>query len=72
MLADALTRLASARPGGSEPAARSPGAEVSTGETLAATEDVLDHLFAVYDRLPDETRARVPLKRIWVLDEETG
>ena len=35
-------------------------------------EDVLDHLFAVYDRLPDETRARIPLKRAWVLDEETG
>ncbi|GAA5001464.1 restriction endonuclease [Actinopolymorpha pittospori] len=35
-------------------------------------EDVLDHLFGVYDHLPDETRARVPLKRIWVLDEETG
>ncbi len=35
-------------------------------------EAVLDHLFAVYDRLPDETRARLPLKRAWVLDEETG
>jgi restriction system protein len=34
--------------------------------------DVLDHLFAVYDRLPDETRARIPLKRAWVIDEETG
>jgi len=35
-------------------------------------EAVLDHLFAVYDRLPDETRARLPLKRAWVLDQETG
>ena len=35
-------------------------------------EAVLDHLFAVYDLLPDETRARLPLKRAWVLDEETG
>jgi restriction system protein len=35
-------------------------------------EAVLDHLFAVYDELPDETRARLPLKRAWVLDEETG
>jgi len=35
-------------------------------------EAVLDHLFVVYDRLPDETRARLPLKRAWVLDEETG
>lgn len=36
------------------------------------SEDVLDHLFAVYDRLPAETRARLPLKQAWVLDEETG
>lgn len=35
-------------------------------------EDVLDHLFAAYDRLPDDVRARIPLKRTWVLDEETG
>lgn len=35
-------------------------------------EAVLDHLFAVYDRLPDETRARLPLKLAWVLDQETG
>lgn len=35
-------------------------------------EDVLDHLFNVYDRLPDETRTRIPLKRAWVLDEENG
>lgn len=36
------------------------------------SEDVLDHLFAVYDQLPDEIRAHIPLKRTWVLDEETG
>lgn len=36
------------------------------------SEDVLDQLFAVYDRLPAETRARLPLKQAWVLDEETG
>jgi restriction system protein len=35
-------------------------------------EDVIDQLFAVYDRLPGETRARLPLKQAWVLDEETG
>lgn len=35
-------------------------------------DDVLNHLFAVYDRLPDETRTRIPLKQAWVLDEETG
>jgi restriction system protein len=36
------------------------------------SDDVLEHLFRVYDRLPDETRAALPLKRAWVLDEEAG
>lgn len=35
------------------------------------SEDVLDHLFAVYDRLPDESRNKIPLKQAWVLDEES-
>ena len=35
-------------------------------------QNVLDHLFAVYDLLPAETRTRLPLKQMWVLDEETG
>jgi len=35
-------------------------------------EEVLDHLFGVYDRLPDDVRVRIPLKRAWVLDDETG
>lgn len=35
-------------------------------------EDVMDHLFETYDRLPDATRASIPLKRAWVLLEETG
>jgi restriction system protein len=35
-------------------------------------DDVLDQLFDVYDRLPEEIRARIPLKRAWVLDEEAG
>jgi len=35
-------------------------------------DQVLDHIFAVYDRLPDETRTRLPLRQAWVLDEETG
>ena len=34
--------------------------------------DILDHLFEVYDRLPDDMRVAIPLKRAWVLDEETG
>jgi restriction system protein len=36
------------------------------------SEDVLDHLFSVYDQLPDEIRVRLPFKRTWVLDEEVG
>lgn len=35
------------------------------------SEDVLDHLFAVYDRLPDESRNKIPLKQAWILDEES-
>lgn len=35
-------------------------------------DDLLDQLFDVYDRLPEETRTRIPLKRAWVLDEEAG
>lgn len=35
-------------------------------------DDVLDQLFDVYDRLPEETRSAIPLKRAWVLDEEAG
>lgn len=35
-------------------------------------DDILDHLFDVYDRLPDDMRVAIPLKRTWVLDEETG
>lgn len=35
-------------------------------------EDVMDQLFETYDRLPDATRAAIPLKRAWVLLEETG
>lgn len=33
---------------------------------------LLDELFDAYDRLPDEIRAAIPLKRAWVLDEEAG
>ncbi len=33
---------------------------------------LLDQLFEVYDRLPEETRRELPLKRAWVLDEEAG
>lgn len=35
-------------------------------------DDIIEHLFDVYDRLPDDIRLAIPLKRTWVLDEETG
>jgi restriction system protein len=35
-------------------------------------DEIVNRLFAVYDRLPDDLRNRIPLKRAWVLDEETG
>lgn len=35
-------------------------------------DDIIDHLFDVYDRLPDGIRITIPLKRTWVLDEESG
>jgi restriction system protein len=37
------------------------------------SEDVLDRLFDVYERLSEEMRARIPLKRTWILAaSETG
>ena len=35
-------------------------------------DDIIERLFDTYDRLPDDLRMSVPLKRTWVLDEETG
>lgn len=35
-------------------------------------DDIIEHLFEVYDRLPDDIRLAIPLKRTWILDEETG
>lgn len=35
-------------------------------------EQLLDEILAVYDRLSPETKAKLPLKQVWVLDEETG
>ncbi|QOK24191.1 restriction endonuclease [Janibacter indicus] len=33
------------------------------------SEELLNRLFETYDNLPAETRARIPLKQAWVLDE---
>lgn len=35
-------------------------------------EKLLDQIVAVYDHLSADTRSRLPLKQVWVLDEETG
>jgi len=35
-------------------------------------DDLLDQIFDVYDRLPAATRAALPMKQAWVLDEEPG
>lgn len=34
------------------------------------SEAVIDHLFEVYEKLPEDVRLRLPLKRTWVLDED--
>lgn len=38
---------------------------------LWEAQDVLVHLFHVYEDLPAETRARLPMTRAWVLDQDT-
>jgi restriction system protein len=40
---------------------------------LWGADDVMDALFEIYDRLPEDIRADLPLKRIWTIvpDEET-
>ena len=34
-------------------------------------EALLDQLFATYPLLPDSTKAALPLKQVWVLDDDT-
>ena len=34
------------------------------------SEELLNRLFETYDQLPAATRARIPLKQAWVLDED--
>lgn len=36
------------------------------------SEELLDRLFETYDHLPTDTRARIPLKQAWVLDENAA
>lgn len=35
-------------------------------------DEIVNRLLAAYPRLPDDMRARIPLKQVWVLDEEAG
>lgn len=35
-------------------------------------QDLLDNLFATYERLPETVRAQIPLKQTWVLDLDAG
>lgn len=47
--------------------------EFSTQRTRIAIwtgDDLLEKVFEVYPQLPDETRARLPLKQAWVLDDD--
>jgi len=42
---------------------------------LWGRDEVIDALFSVYDHLPEELRAELPLRRTWTLvpdDEESG
>ena len=34
---------------------------------LWSQDDLLDELFAVYDKLDDELKAQLPLKRVWTV-----
>ena len=35
-------------------------------------DEIVNRLLTAYGRLPDNMRARIPLKQAWVLDEESG
>jgi restriction system protein len=35
-------------------------------------QEILDALFSVYEKLPDEIRAELPLRRIWTLVPDTA
>ena len=37
---------------------------------LWGPEEILNALFTTYDRLPDELRSEIPLKRVWTLVSE--
>ena len=58
--------------GGVTNAARKEFERDRTSFRIWDAEEVLERLFETYDRLPMTTRAKIPLKQAWVLDEETS
>lgn len=58
--------------GGFKTSARSEFYQKRTMIRFWDAEDILDQIFEVYPQLSSETKARLPLKQVWVLDEETG
>lgn len=58
--------------GGFKATARSEFYQKRTMIRFWDAEDILDQIFEVYPQLSSETKARLPLKQVWVLDEETG
>lgn len=58
--------------GGVTPQARKEFAQQRTLIRIWDAEDVLNNLFDVYPQLPETTKARIPLKQAWVLDDEPG
>jgi restriction system protein len=62
---DAATRLAKLAVSGQDPGWSSDG-ELSTAGT-PSDDEAVPKLLAVYDRLPGDVRAKLPLKQIWVL-----
>jgi restriction system protein len=58
--------------GGINSSVRREFAQQRTKMAFWSAEDLLGKLFSVYPQLPDQTRAALPLKMAWVLDEEMG
>jgi restriction system protein len=58
--------------GGVTNAARKEFERDRTSFRIWDAEEVLERLFETYDRLPLTTRAKIPLKQAWVLDEEAS
>lgn len=58
--------------GGVTSAARNEFERDRTWFRIWDAEKLLDLLFETYDQLPKDTQMRIPLKRVWVLDDESS